>query len=79
MEEKKKTVGAGRPLSGGVKGKTEVQKSRVMPAGKMVNPQNMSMYEKFVNLGLAGSPERVPSSLQYPSSKAGITHMQGHS
>jgi len=79
LEEKKKTVGGGRPLSGGVKGKTEAQKSRVMPAGKIVNPQNMSMYEKFVNLGLAGSPERIPSSLQYPSSKIGITQMQGHS
>ena len=47
-----------RPLSGGVnsKIKSESQKSRVSKAN---HPHNMSMYEKFANLGLGGgSPDR---------------------
>jgi hypothetical protein len=30
----------------------------------------MSMYEKFVNMGLAGSPERPPNAAQFAQPKA---------
>ena len=57
LEEKKKNSVV-RPLSGGInsKIKSESQKSRVSKAN---HPHNMSMYEKFANLGLGGgSPDR---------------------